>query len=549
MAAQTFPPEISGQTDTSMILDTFMYLNTCPENFDTDAPTFEEVMNAIDRSTLAADEQGHYDRIMTYLHSNPNSEVAGLHLYSYSDHMGGDYTGAIGCAFYSGDSPEHAQDVYVAYRGTGDGRWYDNGHGLASISTPYEEAGCRYLDSVMEGLHVNSDTNVYLTGHSKGGNQGQYAMLASRYGYLVDTLISLDGQGFSPEAADYFRDLLGEEEFNNRCERMYTIRGNNDYVNVLGNPIVPEDHRYLINTGTNGFLGSHEIENLYDYEHGHYNDLTDHRKELSVLAERLSMTVMKLPQDERRAVCHALMALAERAMGGQQTGLMGEDASAAELLQLLGPDMHYLTTELLSPEGQIVIVGTIHDWLKGLAESGIGEDTILQRAATELIAVIGTTVVSAVAMPLADVILNIVNLVSIVTDVAVHAGAALARFGAFCADLYGKLRDGFRYVFNAGYRTAQQYCASHNIIRLHTQDLRALADRLNAVNSRLSALDDRLSGLYRLAKLKDLKALIYAASADMKICYSTRLQRCAAYLNDTASRFEQAESSLLSQFG
>ena len=78
MAAQTFPPEISGQTDTSMILDTFMYLNTCPENFDTDAPTFEEVMNAIDRSTLAADEQGHYDRIMTYLHSNPNSEVADI---------------------------------------------------------------------------------------------------------------------------------------------------------------------------------------------------------------------------------------------------------------------------------------------------------------------------------------------------------------------------------------------------------------------------------------------------------------------------------------
>ena len=109
--------------------------------------------------------------------------------------------------------------------------------------------------------------------------------------------------------------------------------------------------------------------------------------------------------------------------------------------------------------------------------------------------------------------------------------------------LKDSLLDSFREMTRAGKRAAA-YISDHRVIRMHTDDLRTLADRIHAVNRRLDSVDGRLNGLYKLAKLTDLGKLLKTTAADMKICKSTRLRKCAEYLVFTAEKFEAAEKQI-----
>ncbi|MCR4758926.1 MAG: DUF2974 domain-containing protein [Oscillospiraceae bacterium] len=547
------PPEMGGeeQVNTSMLLDTFMYINQCPD--DMQGAKMDQVLAAMDTSTMTNEERDAYDLMCDYVEDHPNSQFANLHLNTYSNNLEG-YNGAYAASFYTG-TPDDPGSVYVSYRGTGDGRWYDNGEGLANTSTPYQRSGCDYFDSVMEGLHVDSNDNVVVTGHSKGGNMAQYALLASNYSYLVDTCISVDGQGFSPEAIAYFKELYGEEEFNARCDRMYSLRGDNDFVNVLGIPVIPEDHRYFVETHTalEDVPGAHEITNMFDYENGHLNELTNDRREMSVFSEAVSENIMKLPQEDREAVCHAVMSLCELGMGrgekdGEKinlpTGLNGETASWDEYV-ILFKDLHYLTEEAFTWNGQKLIVKDVHGVLRKLEEDlRDGRGGCVGALLGEVIVLVATVPVTIFV----DKVLFVINLASLAFDIGWHIGEILVDFTTFCAGLLERLGEGFRYLFDGAYRAAQNYCASHNIIRAHTQDLRNLAERIRSCNSRLSRLDDRLDNLYWTAHLRDLRALLYATSADMRIAYSHRLNNCATFLDDTAGRLEAAEATVLSLF-
>lgn len=553
----SLPPEMGGddQVNTSMLLDTFMYVNRCPSGLGDEA-TMLDVLDTLSHQTgkMTDDELANFQLVYDYATTHPDSEFSQLHLNTYSNNLDG-YNGAYAASFYSG-TRDNPGDVYVAYRGTGDGRWYDNGEGLANTSTPYQRSGCDYLDSVMEDLHITGDSNVVVTGHSKGGNMAQYALLASRYSYLIDTCISVDGQGFSPEAIQSFIDLYGEEEFYARCDRMYSLRGDNDFVNVLGIPVIPEDHRFFVETPTDlqDVPGAHEITNMFDYNNGTLNSLTSDRREMSVFCEAISENIMKLPQEDREAVCHAVMSLCEQFMDGgtlpdgttinRLVGLNGEEATWDEYV-ILFKDLHYVTEEVFTWDGQKLIVKDLHNVLRNL------EEDIRGGRGGAVGSFIGEVIVVVLTIPatiLVDKILFVIDLASLAFDIGWHIGEVLVNFTAFCAGLLERLGEGFRYLFDGAYRAAQNYCASHNIIRVHTQDLRSLAGRIERCNSRLSALDGRLNDLYRRARLRDLYKLLFSTSADLRISYSSRLAKCAEYLYDTADRLEAAESSALALF-
>ena len=98
-------------------------------------------------------------------------------------------------------------NYYVAFRGTGDGRWADNGNGMTAQSTEMQQAASAYFDKMAEKYFIEaseSGTHIYVTGHSKGGNEAQYVYMASEYEYLIDRCYSFDGQGFSGSAIDVF---------------------------------------------------------------------------------------------------------------------------------------------------------------------------------------------------------------------------------------------------------------------------------------------------------------------------------------------------------
>lgn len=78
-------------------------------------------------------------------------------------------------------------------------------------------------------------------------------------------------------------------------------------------------------------------------------------------------------------------------------------------------------------------------------------------------------------------------------------------------------------------------------IIVDTYKLNQYAQRIADVNSRISRLDRRLDSLYWRIGLQGLWNLM---QADALTCYSWKLLRCQAYLQQTAAEFEQVEKDL-----
>lgn len=81
-------------------------------------------------------------------------------------------------------------------------------------------------------------------------------------------------------------------------------------------------------------------------------------------------------------------------------------------------------------------------------------------------------------------------------------------------------------------------------IIVDTYKLNEYAGRISKVNKRIDKLDEDLDGLYKKVSLLGLPNLIVA---DALTRYSWRLDRCRAYLQQTARDFEKVEQSLSSK--
>ncbi len=164
--------------------------------------------------------------------------------------------GMTACTFTESDNT-----VCVAFRGTGSGEWIDNGEGLSGI--PQENTYITYRNGKEQRTTVSNDyatnrqvealnwfhriadrngwtadTDITVSGHSKGGNKAQFVAMKSP---LADRAFSFDGQGFSPEAITAFRQQLGTE-FERRRSHIFSISADNDYVNVLGERVMKPEN-------------------------------------------------------------------------------------------------------------------------------------------------------------------------------------------------------------------------------------------------------------------------------------------------------------------
>lgn len=223
----------------------------------------------------------------------------------------------------SGHSSTKSAAGVLHYDRTGAGRWYDNGDAFSKVKSPYQEQSAAYFDSVVRDLKekygIDQSTNVMVTGHSKGGNNAQYTTLFSENAGLIDSCLSLDGQGFSPEAIAHVKELHGEQYFQDQCQKMYSISGDDDPVNVLGIKVIPEDHTTYVVTQKNGHIsdytadgiaGVHSPTWLYNYKEGSFYETTTSQRELAVFAKTLNDYIMSLPPEQREDVCRSVMSYA-----------------------------------------------------------------------------------------------------------------------------------------------------------------------------------------------------------------------------------------------
>ena len=112
---------------------------------------------------------------------------------------------------------------------------------LRDYTSPMQEEALDYMESLKKSGVFEKYDKVYVTGHSKGGNEATLVTMV--YSDVIDRCISGDGQGFSPEFVEYMKKTLGPEEFAKIQDKMYGFHANNDYVNVLGVSVIKVENR------------------------------------------------------------------------------------------------------------------------------------------------------------------------------------------------------------------------------------------------------------------------------------------------------------------
>lgn len=318
-----------------MILDTFMYLDY------KEAVEGTSLKEIIDDLALHPDYGGggiHYGEYTVLREAVENEQIGSLIIGCQSPHMGYD-SGTWSCTFQNVEQ----NCVYVVYRGTGDGEWPDNGIGMTSAATTQQKRALSYFEEVVETMELNEDTRVIITGHSKGGNKAQFVTMESKYGDVIDVCYSVDGQGFSPQAIETWKSRYGESGYEEKVQKIYGIHGENDYVSVLGNSIIPENHIRYVKTPVEktNFAGYHDIKYMFaslSYEDGKYVTVFHGRKnsdvgqkgDLADFAAILSIGVMGLPVDQRDGCAAVIMHLME-AGAGQKNGINGEKLHLSDL--------------------------------------------------------------------------------------------------------------------------------------------------------------------------------------------------------------------------
>lgn len=264
-------------------------------------------------------------------------------------------SGLTACSFTNTNG-----SIFVVFRGTGGGEWIDNGEGLSGIpeentyltygrsgnvlshrtvqddySTTQQVEALNWFYAIAAKSGWDDRTHITLSGHSKGGNKAQFITIHSD---LVDACYSFDGQGFSPEALTAFKDRLGAK-FEIRRRNIYSFSADNDYVNVLGERVMPEDQIYYFES----ILGFHYLEAILD-KNGRFHSQCEQGK-LSRYVESVSKELMDMKPFVRQYATLGIMNVFHKYLG-DGTSVNGDTVSLEKTVAgigvAIGPLLHNL---------------------------------------------------------------------------------------------------------------------------------------------------------------------------------------------------------------
>lgn len=521
---------------------------------------FEDIINSADSTDKSNWSQSDLEQLQVLKNAiKNNSDLANSRLVE-------DKSGGIGlnASIFEREDGE----ISVVFCGTGSGEWIDNGEGLSgvleeNIYKTYDSQGnCiatktelgYATEQQMEALNWfnqkaseygwDENTNIIVTGHSKGGNKAQFITANSD---LVDVCYSYDGQGFSPEALAFFKEKYGYD-YEKRRQKIFSFSADNDYVNVLGERMIPEDHIYFFEApiGQRDIMGYHHMHAMLD-ENGNFNGQTE-QGDISIYIQGMSEEIMALDPDVRKYITLGLMNIAQEGLGGSKTvnGDFVSDVDTKIGLVLSVPSL--IINFLGSPDGWRTYddIGTT---LLNLADTYLDNLGAEKGKFAQITATIITTALIRAAAPfvvakgleiifVATFATTVVKLGEKLRDLSVEI---YSKVSGFISSTVSTLSNWANRNLNYGY----QYASANTIIRLNTYSLRDYAERLKKVNNKLVSLDNRLDRLCtRASSADDLFLLI---RANCMLGYSWKIWRCVNYLNNTASDFENAERTISSR--
>lgn len=431
--------------------------------------------------------------------------------------------GLFACTFQ--DSVKNPKEVTVVYRGTGAGEWYDNGIALSGKydASPQQKQATEYFDNIVKNNGWNeSKPDIYITGHSKGGNKAQYVVMTSKYSDLIINGYSIDGQCLSPEAIEYLINRYGKEEYDKRRNKLYSFAADNDYVNILGandeyGRIIPKEHIFYL--ASNMSLVSWHYPDCIIKDDGTLSDFVE-QGIFSKSLENISESVMALPYPIRSIITDGAMSIAEMFLGNGQP-INGEKMTYRDIMTSV---MLLIDT---IPGGAVRQIGD---------EFNVDLDWLANATTAFYLIYFGEFNL-------------VVWQIGCAIDILNCAKEELKKCGEKCKELTNLvikfINDGISAInnfynnnFNAGY----QYATANTQILIDTYKLRNYAQRLDSVNKRVKDLDIRLKSLYGKIGLLDLFNLI---RADILIGESWKISCCSDYLRETADDFDNVEREIM----
>lgn len=183
------------------------------------------------------------------------------------------------------------ENYYVAYRGTDDSLagWEEDFKACYMMPILSQMEAVEYLGEIMTLFHGN----VYLGGHSKGGNLATYAavMIDSKYKDRIVRIDNYDGPGFLPE-------FVESESYKEMCCKVRTY---NPQKSIVGMIMFREGENVIVESTGKGFMqhsgitwkvqGRHFVtcdryekfsENFADINKTWINEITKEERELAI---------------------------------------------------------------------------------------------------------------------------------------------------------------------------------------------------------------------------------------------------------------------------
>ena len=443
-------------------------------------------------------------------------------------------------------------ETYVAYRGTGNGNWmYNADSAFGHEPSDMQEWAADYFDYAVSKHHTPGN-ELYVTGHSQGGNNAMYAMLTSDYADQITGCVSVDGPGFSKEVIDQIIQERGSDFYEAQRARCYGINGENDYVHCLGEQhIIPGDQIITVATPGAGDFGSyHDI--FSHYGNGKLNYTIDENGNcvyideegnvriiesgpMAVLIEQINKNMLvHLPKEDRYVCAQAVMAFIEMLIGNKEISNLS-DLSDFSTLLLEGLPL-LLAIAITNPD-------KVLDLLREMAPEIAKWIEKHPYMSVVLAGVLSLVLVSVAAA--AIVIINVVEFVKTIVESIVNLAKEIydniQKMFQAILDTVNQLKEFIRRNSPGG-----KYVGNHPQFSADTTLLREYANRLRLVNSRLMSLDRDMDDLYWQVGLLDVYDIL---AANLITGFSGRVVLCQGYLNSAADILEGADRQALGYLG
>ena len=256
--------------------------------------------------------------------------LCSLTIHKVEDHREGATDGFRAMAL-TGDNVD---ENIIIFKGTSSAEeWMEDGEGGYSITT----AGQQLAVDFVNGIDIVNNKSFVVSGHSKGGNMAQYAALFAT-NPPIDRCLSFDGQGFSNELCNTpeYKEAIAR-----RGQNLYLIASSGDYVNVLFNSPIPDNHKMYLaaNNGVLDYVYFHKPNTIFKIQDNIVTGLNDMAtmNVVSVFVQDFVAYILETEEDveKKKIVFDGLMGILAATAESQDDLELGIEGISTEMVLAL----------------------------------------------------------------------------------------------------------------------------------------------------------------------------------------------------------------------